>query len=192
MKQKMEKEPYRVAKVHLVAGMQEGQSWQRAAASAGLQISQSNAYQLWKAFRQKGELALRDGRHGHPSKLRGEARTFLETTCREAPQTPSSAIQATLRNRFGLSVSVSQINRGRLALGVSNHATEQEKKQVDRQGWSLNRHGRTGLAVFCCLLLVSKQAWSTSFKQSSHQATSPLIHRCVSPTINQQHCAVSC
>ena len=58
MKQKMEKEQYRVAKVPLVAGMQKGQSWQRAAASAGLQISQSNAYQLWEAFRQKGELAL--------------------------------------------------------------------------------------------------------------------------------------
>jgi hypothetical protein len=51
MKQKMEKEQYHVAKVHLVAGMQEGQSWQRAAASAGLQISQSNAYRLMKAVR---------------------------------------------------------------------------------------------------------------------------------------------
>jgi len=192
MKQKMEKEQYRVAKVHLVAGMQEGQSWQRAAASAGLQISQSNAYQLWKAFRQKGELALRDGRHGHPSKLRGEARTFLETTCREAPQTPSSAIQAALQNRFGLSVSVSQINRVRAALGVSNHATEQEKKQVNRKCCSLIRRGRTGLAVFCYLLLRSLQACSPSFKQPSHQATSPLIHHCVSPTINQQHCTVSC
>jgi len=29
MKQKMEKEQYRVAKAHLVAEMQEGQSWQR-------------------------------------------------------------------------------------------------------------------------------------------------------------------
>jgi len=42
----MEREQDRVAKAHLVAGRREGQSWQRAAASAGLQISQSNAYRL--------------------------------------------------------------------------------------------------------------------------------------------------
>lgn len=85
MKQKMEKEQYHVAKAHLVAGMQEGQSWQRAAASAGLQISQSNAYRLMKAVRQRGETALSDRRHGHPSKLRGAARAFLEEQCRQAP-----------------------------------------------------------------------------------------------------------
>jgi hypothetical protein len=38
----MEKEQYRAAKARLLAGLQGGQSWQRA--SAGLQISQSNAY----------------------------------------------------------------------------------------------------------------------------------------------------
>jgi transposase len=117
----MDKEQYRAAKAHLVACMQEGQSWWMAAANAGLQISQSNAYRLWLAARQRGEMALQDGRHGHPIKLRGEARTFLETSCREAPSTPSSSIQAALRDRFDLSVSISQINRVRAALGVSNH-----------------------------------------------------------------------
>ena len=62
-----------------------------------------------------------------PSKLRGEARTFLEDACREAPQTPSSTIQAALRERFELSMSISQINRVRAALGVSNHPKRQEQ-----------------------------------------------------------------
>jgi len=130
MKQKMEKEQYRVAKVHLVAGMQEGQSWQKAAASAGLQISQSNAYRLMKAVRQRGEAALSDGRHGHRSLLRGAARAFLEEKCRQAPQIPSSTIQIALRERFDLCVSISQINRVRAALEISNHPKnrEQEKK----------------------------------------------------------------
>jgi transposase len=123
----MDKDQRRAAKAQLVAGMQTGQSWQTAAAQAGLQISQSNAYRLWAAFRQRGETALNDGRHGHPIKLRGEARTFLENACREAPQTPSSTIQAALRERFDLSMSISQINRVRTTLGISNRPQSQEQ-----------------------------------------------------------------
>ena len=121
----MDKEQRREALTHLVSGMQEGQPWQTAAAQAGLQISQSNASRLWGAFRQCGETALEDGRHGHPIKLRGEARAFLETSCREAPFTPSSSIQTALQERFDLHVSISQINRVRAALGVSNCSRSQ-------------------------------------------------------------------
>jgi transposase len=96
----MNEEQRHAAKARLVAGMQEGHSWQTAAAKAGIQISQSNAYRLWGAFRQYGETALSDGRHGHPVKLRGEARTFLETSCRKAPCTPSSVIQTLLHEHF--------------------------------------------------------------------------------------------
>jgi transposase len=123
----MDQEQRRAAKAQLVAGMQAGYSWQTAAAAAGVQTSQSNAYRLWGAFRQRGEMALSDGRHGHPSKLRGEARTFLEERCRQAPQTPSSTIQAALRERFDLRVSISQINRVRAALGMSNRPQDREQ-----------------------------------------------------------------
>jgi transposase len=127
----MDKKQYRAAKAQLVAGMQEGHSWQTAAANAGIQISQSNAYRLWLVVRQRGEKALSDGRHGHPMKLRGAARAFLEEQCQRAPHTPSSTIQVELRERFDLCVSISQINRVRAALGLSNHprGQKQEKKQ---------------------------------------------------------------
>jgi transposase len=123
----MDKEQHRAAKAQLVALMQAGQSWQAAAAQAGLQISQSNAYRLWGAFRQRGETALEDGRHGHPIKLRGAARAFLEATCRETPSTLSSTLQTALRERFDLSMSISQINRVRAALGVSNRPKSQDQ-----------------------------------------------------------------
>jgi len=123
----MDKEQRLVVKTQLVAGMQEGYSWHEAAAKAGLQTSRSNAYRLWGAFRQRGETALQDGRHGHPIKLRGEARTYLEDACRQAPQTPSSRVQTALRERFHVNVSISQINRVRAALGVSNHSQNQEQ-----------------------------------------------------------------
>ncbi len=123
----MDKEQRRVAKTQLVAGMQEGHSWHLAAAKAGVQTSRSNAYRLWLAVRQRGETALEDGRHGHPIKLRGEARSYLEDACRKAPQTPSSTVQTALRERFKVSVSISQINRVRAALGVSNRSQHQEQ-----------------------------------------------------------------
>ena len=88
----MDKERSRAAKAHLVAQMQEGQPWRVAKASAGVQTSQSTAYRLLRVVRKQGEAALQDGRHGHPIKLRGAARTFLEDHCRQAPSTPSSVI----------------------------------------------------------------------------------------------------
>jgi transposase len=132
---KMDKEQYRTAKARLVALMQAGQSWQVAKASAGVQTSQSTAYRLLQVVRKQGEVALLDGRHGHPSKLRGEARTFLEEHCRRAPHTPSSVIQTLLQERFDRRVSVSQINRVRAALGVSNYSQSQEpgKKRQKRE-----------------------------------------------------------
>jgi transposase len=51
----------------LVSYMHEGYTWQAAAALAGVDVSQSTAYRLYKAVRERGEAALQDGRHGHPS-----------------------------------------------------------------------------------------------------------------------------
>ena len=81
----MEAERRRGAKRQLIALMQAGHSWQEAATVAGMQISRSGAYRLLQKVRKRGEAALLDGRHGHPTKLRELVREFLETTCRETP-----------------------------------------------------------------------------------------------------------
>ena len=130
----MSKEQDQAAKAQLVACLQAGQPWQQATAAAGVQMSQSNAYRLWLAVRKWGETALADGRHGHPSKLHGAARSFLQEQCRQTPHLPSSALQAALRERFDLQVSVSQINRVRAALGLSKQAqpVTQGKKRKPR------------------------------------------------------------
>jgi transposase len=79
-------------------------------------------------MRKAGEQALHEGRHGHPVKLRGEVRQWLEQTCRQAPSTPSHEIQTQLAQQFSLQVSVSQINRARATLGVSNLPQSAKKK----------------------------------------------------------------
>ena len=73
------------ARVQVVEAMEQGLPWHEAAKQAGLQISQATAYRLRQRMRQGGRLALQEGRHGHPAKLRGEVRAWLEETCRHAP-----------------------------------------------------------------------------------------------------------
>lgn len=136
---RMDKEQDHVAKMQIVASMQEGHSWQTATAQAGLHSSQSTAYRLWAAWRQRGEGALSDGRHGHPIKLRGTVRTFLEDYCQQTPSTPSSVLKRLLEQRFGVRASVSQINRVRAALGISNHSQSQHRgKKRQRRGHFLS------------------------------------------------------
>jgi len=116
------------ARMQVVEAMEQGLSWREAAQRAGLEISQSTAYRLRQRMRQGGEQALREGRHGHPIKLRGEVRQWLEQTCQQAPHTPSHEIQTQLAQRFSLQVSVSQLNRVRATLGVSNPQQSAKKK----------------------------------------------------------------
>jgi transposase len=116
------------ARVQIVEAMEQGLPWYEAAKQAELQISQSTAYRLRQRMRQGGKLALQEGRHGHPAKLRGEVREWLEEACRQAPHTPSHEIQAQLAERFALSISVSQLNRVRATLGVSNPPQSAKKK----------------------------------------------------------------
>ena len=124
----MEASNLSLARMQVVEAMEQGLPWHEAAKRAGLEISQSTAYRLRQRMRQGGKLALQEGRHGHPAKLRGEVREWLEETCRQAPHTPSHEIQAQLAERFALSISVSQLNRVRATLGVSNPPQSAKKK----------------------------------------------------------------
>jgi transposase len=124
----MEEFNLHATRVQVVEAMEQGFPWHEAAKRAGLEISQSTAYRLCQRMRQGGEPALREGRHGHPSKLRGEVRHWLEQTCQQAPHTPSHELQTQLAQRYTLQVSVSQINRVRATLGVSNPPQSAKKK----------------------------------------------------------------
>ena len=80
----------------VVRAMLGGRTFRQASAGAEMPLKRAMANRLLHAVRTRGEIALQDGRHGHPSKLRGEARAFLEATCREAPCTSSSTVAKTV------------------------------------------------------------------------------------------------
>ena len=119
-----------MTRAQLIAAMLEGLTFEQVSKGVAVPVKRAMDYRLLCAVRTHGAIALQDGRHGHPSKLCGEARAFLEASCREVPRTPSLALQTALRELFNLQVSVSQINRVRATLGVSNPSrrSPQEKK----------------------------------------------------------------
>lgn len=126
---KVEKNQHQAARAKLISAMLEGRSFQEVSKESEVPLKRAMAYRLLRAVRTQGESALQDGRHGHPVKLRGAARTFLEEYCQQEPSTPSSTIQTLLQERFGMSMSTSQINRVRAVLGVSNSRRNQKQEK---------------------------------------------------------------
>jgi transposase len=129
----MNREAHHVAKAQLIAQMQAGQSWHEAAKSAGIQISRASAYRLLRRFGTEGATALEDQRHGHPTKARQPVRDWLAEFCRAAPASTGRIVQAAIYERFGLQISVSQINRLRTALGVSRPEPGAGEKSAGRR-----------------------------------------------------------
>ncbi len=120
---------YRAAKAAMLGYMDQGYPWQAAADKAGVVVSRATAYRLWLRSWREGPTALDDGRHGHPSKLRDPIRHWLVEVCTMAPSTPGHALQTTIAERFGITVSVRQINRVRAALGVRAVRPSSPKKR---------------------------------------------------------------
>ena len=112
----------RAARLQLIEHMFAGHSWQTAAAQSQLHVSRSTAYRLVKLARdeEKAERAFLDDRHGHPYKITEPVRRWMTEFCTSNPQVASSRVQRELQSRFGVAVSVSQINRVRAQCGVSH------------------------------------------------------------------------
>ncbi|MDP9381716.1 MAG: helix-turn-helix domain-containing protein [Chloroflexota bacterium] len=71
-------------------------------------------------MRTEGEAALGERRHGHPYKLTGTVREWLVERCRGMPRVPARVLRAELSDRFGVTVSITHLNRVRAELGVGN------------------------------------------------------------------------
>ena len=112
----------RKARLQLVEAMFAGHSWQEALAQSQLNVSRATAYRLRQLAgdEEKAELAFLDDRHGHPYKVTEPVQAWISEVCTDHPQMPSRRVQSELHSRFGVAVSVSQINRVRAKLGVSN------------------------------------------------------------------------
>ncbi|HEX4205835.1 MAG TPA: helix-turn-helix domain-containing protein [Ktedonobacteraceae bacterium] len=91
-------------------------------------MHRTTVYRLLKRVEREGEQALTERRHGHPVKLRGEVRTWTLEYCRSHSSASSTELQRLVTERFGLAISVSQLNRVRAAHGLSRKDPPREKK----------------------------------------------------------------
>ncbi len=120
--------PRQIAKREIVQQIEQGVSARQARVHSAVPMHRTTVYRLLKRVQHKGESGFTDGRHGHPVKLRGEVLTCLKEHCQSNPSVSSSAVQGLLHERFGLLISVSQLNRRRAALGLSRQWVPREKK----------------------------------------------------------------
>lgn len=122
----------RAAKQEIIKGVQQGDSVKVARDRSPVQMHRTTVYRLLKRVQSEGAGALTDGRHGHPIKLRGEVLALVCEHCQAHPSVSSSAVQRLLQERFGVCVSLSQLNRVRASLGLSRKPVPREKKAQKR------------------------------------------------------------
>ncbi|HLX59562.1 MAG TPA: helix-turn-helix domain-containing protein [Ktedonobacteraceae bacterium] len=123
-------EQRQAAKREMIEQLEQGASVQQARSHSTVPMHRATVYRLLKRVRAEGERAYTDQRHGHPIKVCGEVRTFLIQTCQAAPSVSSPVVQQTIQERFGLSISISQLNRVRASLGLSRKSPPREKKVI--------------------------------------------------------------
>ncbi len=117
-------------KRQLIEQIEQGVSVRQVRSLSAIPLHRATVYRLLKRVRAEGETAYRDERHGHPIKVRGEVRAFLIEVCQATPSISSSMVQHAIQERFGLCISVSQLNRVRASLGLSRKVPPREKKVI--------------------------------------------------------------
>jgi transposase len=108
--------------------LEQGTSVQQAREQSEIPMHRATVYRLLKRVQTQGEAGYNDGRQGHPIKLRGEVRTFLVESCEATPSLSSPKLRLLIQERFGIGLSVSQLNRVRASLGLTYRPLPHEKK----------------------------------------------------------------
>ena len=121
-------EKRQAAKRQMIEQIEQGVSVRQARSHSAVPMHRATVYRLLKRVRAEGEAAYTDQRHGHSIKVRGEVRAFLIEMCQTTPSVSSFAVQYTIHEHFGLTISVSQLNRVRASLGLSRRRIPREKK----------------------------------------------------------------
>jgi transposase len=133
-----------MARQEIVRQMELGATVAEAQRRYSVPMHRTTVYRLLKRVQSEGEQVLAERRHGHPVKLRGEALTFLKDHCQRAPSTSSSMVQRLLSERFGIVVSVSQLNRVRATHGLSRQLMPREKTPKTGITIALGYHEQAG------------------------------------------------
>lgn len=122
------------ARREMVRQMEQGTTVSDAQRLCPVPMHRRTAYRLLKRVQHEGELAFVERRHGHPIKLLGEVLVWVLEYCQGHAAVSISELQRLVAERFCLSMSISQLNRVRVAHGVSRQAPLREKKPKNGLG----------------------------------------------------------
>ena len=120
------------AKREIVSQMKQGASTHEALVRSSVPMHRTTVYRLLKRVQREEESGFADRRHGYPVKVRGEVLTCLIEHCQAHPCVSSATVQCLLQGRFGVSISVSQLNRVRARLGLTRKPVPREKKAQNK------------------------------------------------------------
>jgi transposase len=98
--------------------MASGASWQEANEQSGLNYSQRGIQQLYQRWRERGDEALIDNRHGHPYKATAEVQDWLSERCTEDPEVRSSELVSVIETQFGVELHPGYVTLLRHQLGL--------------------------------------------------------------------------
>ena len=116
------------AKREIVKQIEQGASTYEVRGRCPVPMHRTTVYRLLKRVQCEGEHAFVERRHGYPVKLRGDGLIWMLDYCQKHASAASRELQRLMAERFGLSVSISQLNRVRAAHGLSRQAPPREKE----------------------------------------------------------------
>jgi transposase len=126
----MTSEEQQVVKQQILAAFEHGCSVPDLLSTTAVPLHRATVYRLHQRFLTDPETALSDGRQGHPSKIWGDVRAWLQAYCQATPECSSRTVQAALYERFAVRVSIAHLNRVRASLGLSRRALSGGKKSA--------------------------------------------------------------
>jgi transposase len=98
--------------------MDAGHSWQEANEQSGLNYSKSGIQRLYRDWKERGDEALEDNRHGHPYKVSSEVRDWLIERCQDDPERRSPQLVEEIKSSFGVELHHDYVNLLRNQLGL--------------------------------------------------------------------------
>lgn len=118
--------------------MDTGMSWQKANEQSGLNYSKVGIQRLYREWREHGDRALGDHRHGHPYKATTEVRDWMSERCTEDPEVRASQLTVEVKAQFGVELTQQYVTVLRRQLGLpvpkpGHPSKQQEKESVLRQ-----------------------------------------------------------
>jgi transposase len=98
--------------------MDTGISWQEANERSGLNYSRRGVQQLYQKWREHGDEALIDHRHGHPYKATTEVQDWMGERCTEDSEVRSSQLTSEIKAQFGVELHPGYVTLLRRQLGL--------------------------------------------------------------------------